>query len=179
MSATRYNSICKFWLELSADPVLKDVLQLGKRKDILPLKVPENSAKNMSMEQLLKERVLEEYELREMQKEEETCQPTEDKEEHSNTGPPDTALDKLKQQVNIFKNDVANSFMPWILDVPRNSELDEYNKVIPELASKVQKMKAICEDADKIPTALEILSNIKFEEPSIDESFSLPHIQKD
>jgi hypothetical protein len=52
---------------------------LGKRKDILPLKVPENSAKNMSMEQLLKERVLEEYELREMQKEEETCQPTEDK----------------------------------------------------------------------------------------------------
>jgi hypothetical protein len=135
-------------------------------------------------------------------------------EEHSNTGPPDTALDKLKQQVNIFKNDVANSFMPWILDVPRNSELDEYNKVIPELASKVQKMKAvrnihflqptvnlsvlllfhhssttfsikctnlfqICEDADKIPTALEILSNIKFEEPSIDESFSLPHIQKD
>jgi hypothetical protein len=54
-------------------------LQLEKKKDILPLKVPENSGMNMSVEQLLKEKVLEEYKLREMQKEEEAYQPAEDK----------------------------------------------------------------------------------------------------
>jgi len=63
--------------------------------------------------------------------------------EHCNTGAQDTELDKLKEQVNIFKNDVANSFMPWILDVSQNSEFDEYNKAIPKLASKVEKMKAV------------------------------------
>jgi hypothetical protein len=52
---------------------------LGKKRDILPLKVPENSGTNMSLEQLLKEKVLEEHKLREMQKEEETYQPTDDK----------------------------------------------------------------------------------------------------
>jgi hypothetical protein len=50
-----------------------------EKRNVLPLKVPENSAKNMSMEQLLKEKVLEEYKLREMQKEEETYDPTDDK----------------------------------------------------------------------------------------------------
>lgn len=62
---------------------------------------------------------------------------------HCNTGAQNTELDKLKEQVNIFKNDVANSLMPWILDVPQNSEFDEYNKVIPKLASKVEKMKVV------------------------------------
>lgn len=52
---------------------------MGKKRDILPLKVPENSGTNMSLEQLLKEKVLEEHKLREMQKEEETYQPTDDK----------------------------------------------------------------------------------------------------
>jgi hypothetical protein len=33
--------------------------------------------------------------------------------------------------------------MPWILDVPQNSEFDDYNKAIPELASKVEKMKVV------------------------------------
>ena len=88
--------------------------------------------------------------------------------EHCNTGAQDTEIDKLKEQRNIFKNDMASSFMPWILDVPENSEFDEYNKAIPELAGKVEKMQAICEDAGKIVTALEILSNIKLEEPSVD-----------
>ena len=73
--------------------------------------------------------------------------------EQCNTGAQDTELDKLKEQVNIFKNDVANSFMPWILDVPQNSEFDEYNKAIPELASKVEKMQAV--------------SNIHFLEPTV------------
>jgi len=73
--------------------------------------------------------------------------------EHCSTGAQDTELDKLKEQVNIFKNDVATSFMPWILDVPQNSEFDEYNKAIPELASKVEKMKAV--------------SNIHFLEPTV------------
>lgn len=63
--------------------------------------------------------------------------------EHCNTGAQDKELDKLKEQVHIFKNDVANSFMPWILDVPQNSEFDDYNKAIPELASKVEKMKVV------------------------------------
>ena len=63
--------------------------------------------------------------------------------EHYNTGTQDTEIDKLKQQVNIFKNDVAIPFMPWISDVPQNSEVDDYNKAIPELASKVEKMKAV------------------------------------
>jgi hypothetical protein len=59
--------------------IQKDILQLGKKKDILPLKVPENSGStNMSVEQLLKEKVLEEHKLRELQKEEEANQPTED-----------------------------------------------------------------------------------------------------
>jgi hypothetical protein len=114
-----------------------------------------------------------------MQKEEEAYQPTYDEGEHCNTGAQDTELDKLKEQVNIFKNDVANSFMPWILDVSQNSEFDEYNKAIPKLASKVEKMKAICEDAGKIVTALETLSNIKFKEPSVDVTTRLPFIQKD
>jgi hypothetical protein len=34
---------------------------LGKKRDILPLKVPENSGTNLSVEQLLKEKVLEEH----------------------------------------------------------------------------------------------------------------------
>lgn len=51
---------------------------MEKKKDILPLKVPENSGTNMSVEQLLKEKVLEEHKLREMQKEEEAYQPTDD-----------------------------------------------------------------------------------------------------
>jgi len=51
---------------------------LGKKRDILPSKVPENSGANMSMEQLLKEKVLEEHKLREMQKEEEAYQLTYD-----------------------------------------------------------------------------------------------------
>lgn len=178
MSSSRYDSICKFWLELSADPALKDILQLGKKRDILPLKVPENSGTNKSVEQLLKEKVLEEHKLREMQKEEEAYQPTYEG-EHCNTGAQDTELDKLKEQVNIFKNDVANSFMPWILDVPKNSEFDEYNKAIPKLASKVETIKAICEDTGKIVTALETLSNIKFKEPSVDVTTCLPYIQKD
>jgi len=63
--------------------------------------------------------------------------------DHCNTGADDTELDKLKEQVNIFKNDVANFLMPWILDVPQNSEFDEYKKAIPELASKVEKTKAV------------------------------------
>jgi hypothetical protein len=62
-------------------------------------------------------------------------------------------LDKLKEQVTIFKNDMASSFMPWILDVPKNSEFDEYNRAIPELATKVEKMQAV--------------SNIHFLEPTI------------
>jgi hypothetical protein len=37
----------------------------------------------------------------------------------------------------------------------------------------------ICEDAGKIVTALEKLSNIKFEEPSVDIATGLPYIQKD
>ena len=53
-------------------------MQFGKERDILPLKVPENSDTNMSVEQLLKEKVLEEHKLREMQKEEEAYQPTDD-----------------------------------------------------------------------------------------------------
>jgi hypothetical protein len=51
---------------------------LGKKRDILPLKVPENSGTNMSVEQLLKEKMLEEHKLREMQKEEDDYQPTDD-----------------------------------------------------------------------------------------------------
>jgi hypothetical protein len=51
---------------------------LGKKRDILPLKVPENSGTNLSVEQLLKEKVLEEHKLREMQKEEDAYQPTDD-----------------------------------------------------------------------------------------------------
>jgi len=51
---------------------------LEKKRDILPLKVPENSGTNMSVEQLLKEKVLEEHKLRGMQKEEEAYQPTYD-----------------------------------------------------------------------------------------------------
>jgi hypothetical protein len=125
------------------------------------------------------------------------------------TGAQDTELDKLKEQVNVFKNNTAISLMPWILDVPRNSEFDEYNKVVPELASIVEKVKAVsnihfleptvnlpfflslfhysstthsiqclnifqvCEDVGKIPTGLEILSNIKIEEPSIDVTTSV------
>ena len=53
---------------------------MGKKRDILPLKVPENSGTNVSVEQLLKEKILEEHKLREMQKEEEAYQPpTDDK----------------------------------------------------------------------------------------------------
>lgn len=73
--------------------------------------------------------------------------------EHRNTGAQDTEIDKLKEQVNIFRNDVASSFMPWILDVPQNSEFDGYDKAIPELASKVEKMQAV--------------SNIYFLEPTV------------
>ena len=58
--------------------IYKDTLQLGKKRDILPLKVPENSGTNMSVEKLLKEKVLEEHKLREMQKEEGPYQPTDD-----------------------------------------------------------------------------------------------------
>jgi hypothetical protein len=58
--------------------IQKDILQLGKKRDVLPLKMPENSGTNMSVEQLLKEKVLEEYKLREMQREEESYQPTGD-----------------------------------------------------------------------------------------------------
>jgi hypothetical protein len=36
-----------------------------------------------------------------------------------------------------------NFLMPWILDTPQNSELDEYNEVIPELASKVEKIREV------------------------------------
>jgi hypothetical protein len=61
--------------------VVQDVLQ-PKRKDILPLKLPKNSAKNISMENILKEKLLEERKLRELQKAE-TYQPTEDKVKHS------------------------------------------------------------------------------------------------
>jgi hypothetical protein len=53
-------------------------LQLEKKRDILPLKVPENSDTNLSVEHLLKEKVLEEHKLREMQKEEDAYQPTDD-----------------------------------------------------------------------------------------------------
>lgn len=110
---------------------------------------------------------------------------------------------------------MAIPFMPWISDVPQNSEVDDYNKAIPELASKVEKMKAvrnthfleltvnltlflflfhhsstacsirclnlfqICANAGKMLTALETLSNIKFEELSIDETTGLPYIGKD
>jgi hypothetical protein len=56
----------------------QDVLQ-PKRKDILPLKVPENSAKNISVDKILKEKLLEERKLRELQNEAEAYQPTEDK----------------------------------------------------------------------------------------------------
>jgi hypothetical protein len=49
-----------------------------KKKDTLPLKVPENSAKNISVDKILKEKVLEEYKLRELQKEAKIYQPTED-----------------------------------------------------------------------------------------------------
>jgi hypothetical protein len=38
---------------------------------------------------------------------------------------------------------MANFLMPWILDTPRNSELDEYNEVIPELARKVEKIREV------------------------------------
>jgi hypothetical protein len=58
--------------------VEQDVLQ-PKRKDILPLKAPTNSAKNIPMEKILKEKLLEECKLQELQKEAETYQPTEDK----------------------------------------------------------------------------------------------------
>jgi len=141
MSASRYDSIFKFWLEISADPALKDILQFGKKRDILPLKVPENSDTNMSVEQLLKEKVLEEHKLREMQKEEEAYQPTDDEGEHCNTGAQDTEIDKLKEQLKIFKNDMASSFMPWILDVPENSEFDSTIKRYQNLPAKWRKCK--------------------------------------
>jgi hypothetical protein len=56
----------------------QDVLQ-PKRKDILPLKLPKTSAKNISKEKIRKEKLLEECKLQELQKEAETYQPTEDK----------------------------------------------------------------------------------------------------
>lgn len=52
-------------------------------------------------------------------------------------------LDKLKHHVHIFKHYMANFLMPWILDTPQNSELDKYNEVIPELASKVEKIREV------------------------------------
>lgn len=65
-------------------------------------------------------------------------------EEFCNTGNQDTGeLDKLKHQVDIFKNDMATFLMPWILDTPRNSELDEYDKLVPELANKAEKMRGV------------------------------------
>lgn len=178
-SASMYRSICKFWLELAANPDLKDVLQ-PKRKDILPLKLPKNSAKNVSMEKILKEKLLEECKLRELQREAETYQPTEDKEKYCSIEAQDAEeLDKLKHQIDIFKHYMANFLMPWILDTPRNSELDEYNEVIPELASKVEKIKEICDNAAKISAALEELQNIKLEESSADEKLGLPYLQKE
>ena len=116
-------------------------MQFGKERDILPLKVPENSDTNMSVEQLLKEKVLEEHKLREMQKEEEAYQPTDDEGEHCNTGAQDTEIDKLKEQLKIFKNDMASSFMPWILDVPENSEFDSTIKRYQNLPAKWRKCK--------------------------------------
>lgn len=65
-------------------------------------------------------------------------------EEFCNTGIQDTEdLDKLKHQVDIFRNDMATFLMPWILDTPKNLELDEYDSLIPELANKVDKVKGV------------------------------------
>ncbi|KDR17279.1 uncharacterized protein LOC110831893 isoform X2 [Zootermopsis nevadensis] len=179
-SVSTYKNINKFWLELAANPDLKDVLQPKRRKGILPLKVPKDSAKNMSVEKLLKKKVLEESKLRDLEKDKEACLPSEDTEEFCNTGIQDTEdLDKLKHQVDIFRNDMATFLMPWILDTPKNLELDEYDSLIPELANKVDKVKGICEDARKILAALEVLSKIKLEKPSTDEKLSLPYIQKE
>ncbi|XP_021924060.1 uncharacterized protein LOC110831893 isoform X3 [Zootermopsis nevadensis] len=170
---------CGLCLPSNLDIVL-DVLQPKRRKGILPLKVPKDSAKNMSVEKLLKKKVLEESKLRDLEKDKEACLPSEDTEEFCNTGIQDTEdLDKLKHQVDIFRNDMATFLMPWILDTPKNLELDEYDSLIPELANKVDKVKGICEDARKILAALEVLSKIKLEKPSTDEKLSLPYIQKE
>ncbi|PNF27288.1 hypothetical protein B7P43_G04695 [Cryptotermes secundus] len=178
-SASMYRNVCKFWLELAANPELKDVLQ-PKRKDILPIKLPKNSAKNISVEKILKEKLLEERKLRELQKEAETYQQSEDKEKYCNIGAHDAEeLDKLKHHVHIFKHYMANFLMPWILDTPQNSELDKYNEVIPELASKVEKVREICNNAAKISAALEELPNIKLEEPLGEERLGLPYLQKE
>jgi hypothetical protein len=65
-------------------------------------------------------------------------------EEFCNTGSQDTEdLDKLKHQVDIFKNDMATFLMPWVLGTHQNSKLDEYDKLIPELANKVEKMRGV------------------------------------
>ena len=61
--------------------------------------------------------------------------------EHCNTGAQDTEIDKLKEQRNIFKNDMASSFMPWILDVPENSEFDSTIKRYQNLPAKWRKCK--------------------------------------
>jgi hypothetical protein len=58
--------------------VEQDVLQPKKRKGVLPLKMPKDSAKNMSVEKLLKEKVLEECKLRDLKKEKEMYLPSED-----------------------------------------------------------------------------------------------------
>jgi hypothetical protein len=81
-------------------------------------------------------------------------------EEHCSTEAQDTELNKLKQQVNVFKNEMVNSFRPWISDVPQNSELDKYNKLVSELASKVEKINAV--------------SNIHFLKPPINLSYCIP-----
>lgn len=54
------------------------MLQPKRRKGILPLKVPKDSAKNMSVEKLLKKKVLEESKLRDLEKDKEACLPSED-----------------------------------------------------------------------------------------------------
>lgn len=38
---------------------------------------------------------------------------------------------------------MATFLMPWILDTPKNLELDEYDSLIPELANKVDKVKGV------------------------------------
>jgi hypothetical protein len=53
-------------------------LQPKNRKDVLPLKAPKNSAQSVSVEKLLKEKVLEEYKLKKMENEKETYQAAED-----------------------------------------------------------------------------------------------------
>jgi hypothetical protein len=65
-------------------------------------------------------------------------------EKYCNTGAQNAEeLDKLKHQVHIFKHYMHNFLMPWILDTPQNSELDEYNEVILELANKVEKIREV------------------------------------